>query len=274
MLPSPHVLNRAGCPLHYWLYGREGSPMVILTHGATADQRMFAEQVPLLAQEYRVLTWDVRGHGQSRPLGESFSVALAVEDLLAILDEVGCRQAVLAGQSMGTYIGQEFVFRHPERVLALVVVGGTCVTLNKLSFADSLALYSTPLMFSVYPYNSLRKAFAKASSIRSDVQDYLFQASGQIPKRDFINIWTGMLSCLHYEPGYRIQQPLLITHGEYDKTGNIKKIAPQWAERDRARYVVIPDASHCANQDNPEFFNRLLLEFLHEHTPIPEAPGR
>lgn len=235
---------------------------------------MFDGQERLLALDYRVLNWDVRGHGLSRPLGEGFSIALAVEDLLAILDEIGYLQAIFVGQSMGTYIGQELAFQHPERVQALVVIGGTCTTLNKLTLMDSLALYSSPLMFALYPYNSLRKAFARASSIKSDVQDYLYNASGQIPKRDFINIWTGMLGCLHYEPGYCIEKPLLLTHGEFDKTGNIKKIAPRWAERDKARYVVIPAAGHCANQDNPEFFNRLLLEFLNEHRSNPGVPVR
>ena len=48
-----------------------------------------------------------------------------------------------------------------------------------------------------------------------------------------------------------------------DKTGNIRKAMKEWAERDKqSKYVVIPDAGHCANQDNYEFFNKLMMEFL------------
>jgi len=65
---------------------------------------------------------------------------------------------------------------------------------------------------------------------------------------------------------------LLLTHGERDGTGNIRKVAPHWAAREpHCRSVVIPGAGDCANQDNPEFFNRLLLDFLSEHAPTVTA---
>ena len=59
---------------------------------------------------------------------------------------------------------------------------------------------------------------------------------------------------------------MLITHGDRDNTGNIKKDAPKWRARDpQSEYIVIPGAGHNANQDNPAFFNRVLLGFLETH---------
>jgi pimeloyl-ACP methyl ester carboxylesterase len=76
-------------------------------------------------------------------------------------------------------------------------------------------------------------------------------------------VLTAAANSLHEEPNYRIMKPLLLVHGERDNLGNIKKDAPKWAARDpHCHYVVIPDAGHCSNQDNPEFFNRTLLEWL------------
>ncbi|MEJ5912905.1 alpha/beta fold hydrolase [Pseudokineococcus sp. 1T1Z-3] len=58
------VLHRAGSPAHAWVHGHEGGPLVVCTHGATMDGRMFDAQVgPLVAAGYQVLTWDLRGHG-------------------------------------------------------------------------------------------------------------------------------------------------------------------------------------------------------------------
>jgi pimeloyl-ACP methyl ester carboxylesterase len=57
------VLEREGCTLHYWLAGPKDRPLVVLTHGATMDHRMFVAQVAALAPHHRVLTWDVRGRG-------------------------------------------------------------------------------------------------------------------------------------------------------------------------------------------------------------------
>ncbi len=60
--------------------------------------------------------------------------------------------------------------------------------------------------------------------------------------------------------------PFLLTHGGHDGTGSIRKQAPTWAAYEPdVKYVVIPDAGHNANQDNPEFFNRALREFMKAH---------
>ncbi len=69
---------------------------------------------------------------------------------------------------------------------------------------------------------------------------------------------------LHYWLAGPNGRPLLVfTHGEHDRTGNIRQIAPRWAARDpHSRYEVIPDAGHTANQDAPQYFNRLLQDFL------------
>jgi pimeloyl-ACP methyl ester carboxylesterase len=122
---TQHVLERVGCTLHYWLTGREDRPLVVLSHGATMDHRMFAAQVAALAPHYRVLFWDVRGHGLSQPLNEDFSLRQAVADLLALLDHLGYERAALVGHSMGGYISQELAFLQPERVTALVTIDCT-----------------------------------------------------------------------------------------------------------------------------------------------------
>ncbi len=261
---SHHTLERSGGTIHYWLAGPPDQPLVVLTHGATMDHHMFAPQVSLLAQHYRVLTWDVRGHGLSRPISKGFSIGVAVDDLLAILDHLGYAQATLVGQSMGGVIAQELVFRRPERVTALVVIGSECITMP-FSLYDYLMMGVTTTVVHLYPALMLKPFLAHLAASRFDVQIYAYQAGLPISQRDFIRIWEALLTCIHYEPDYRITHPVLLTHGEFDTWGNIKRISPLWAARDPyCRYHVIPRAGHNANQDNPEFFNRLLLEFLVE----------
>ena len=150
------TLERKGCPLHYWVGGPEKAPLVVFTHGACVDHRSFKEQVPLVAEKYRVLTWDVRGHGISRPMGEPFDVPLAVEDLLAIIDQLGYAKAVYIGHSNGTYIHQELVYRYPERVQALVMIDGTCTTWKHSKF-EYLLLRASPGLLRLYPFESLKK---------------------------------------------------------------------------------------------------------------------
>lgn len=259
-----YTLEREGCLLHYWLGGASDKPLVILTHGATVDHRMFEAQYALLLGSYRVLTWDMRGHGQSRPMGEAFTVERAVADLVAILEHIGAgtEQVILVGQSTGGYVAQEFVFRYPERVSALVMADCICITLP-ISWVDSLTLKSTPLLLRLYPYSLLLKQSVEGSAITPAARAYLYEAMSAIPKADYVKIWTGIANCLHAEPNYQITQPLLLIRGEQDALGNIAKDASRWVARDpHAEYVIIPNAGHMSNMDNPTAFNEAMLEFL------------
>jgi 3-oxoadipate enol-lactonase len=264
---TEHILNRKGCPIHYWEGGPHDRPLVVFTHGACVDHRSFDQQVPAVIDNYRVLTWDVREHGLSQPAGEAFSVPLAVEDLLAIVDELGYSKAVFVGHSNGTYISQELAFRHPERVTALVIADGTCITWKHTAFDFWLVHASSAFMLPL-PFETLKKSGLSYISVRKDVQDYTYSAYSMLTKQVFIEIWKGVTACLRYEPGYTISQPMLLVHGANDKTGDIAKIAPLWAaSTPNCQYSVIPDASHFAILDNPTAFNQLLLPFLAKWAP-------
>ena len=86
-----------------------------------------------------------------------------------------------------------------------------------------------------------------------------------LSKAEFVQIMMATTTCLHYEPDYKINKPLLLMVGDQDATGNIRKIMPIWAEHEPdCRFVVIPNAKHAANLDNPDFFHfhARLMEFL------------
>lgn len=264
---SQHMLERAGCPIHYWLSGPEDRPLVVLTHGATIDHHTFDAQLPVLSQHYRVLTWDVRGHGLSQPIGDAFSIRTAVADLLAILDQLSAQEIVLIGQSMGGNISQELLFLHPERVKALVAIDCACNTF-KLSPLEKYTLAITPTLLRLYPYDLLLRQAALRSAATKEAQHYIYKASRQIPREDYITILIETSLCLHYEYDYKITQPLLLIRGDHDNLGNFKKIMPRWAKRDpNSRYITVPNAGHGANQDNPQFVNEVLLDFLQRYIP-------
>ena len=123
---TQHQIMRGTTFLHYWLAGPSSCPLVVFTHGGLMDHRMFEAQLASVAREYRVLLWDIHGHGQSQPMGMggAFTLRTVVDDLLAIVDLLGYRQACFVGQSLGSSITQELAFLYPERVTALVVIGG------------------------------------------------------------------------------------------------------------------------------------------------------
>ncbi|WP_440764260.1 alpha/beta fold hydrolase [Natronorubrum sp. DTA7] len=261
----PAVLERGGSQIHYWVVGPEDGPLVVCTHGATMDHRLFDPQLEALVDAgYRVLAWDIRGHGISKPIGTDFTVPLVVDDLMAIIDRLGDEEVVLVGQSFGGYVSQELLFRYPERVTALGIIGSTDL-LTVPPRLEYLALRLTPSLFRLWPAGHLRKVIAENTAETPAAKRYAYNATCQLSKREFLTVWKAVAVCHHAEPGYRIRKPFLLTHGEHDGTGTIARDAPAWAERETdCRYEVIPGAGHNANQDNPGAFNEILLEFLED----------
>lgn len=256
------VLVRNGCPLRYWVGGKAGATWLIFLHGACVDHHSFDPVLPAFLEDYQVLAWDARGHGSSQPMGDRFTVPLAVDDLIALMEEERIEAPVLIGHSNGTYVAQELVFRHPEIVKALVVIDGTCITWPHSAFTR-WAVRASVGAFDWWPYESLKQSSLKYASRIKASQDYELEAFNRLSREDFITIMKGVSLCLHPEPGYRIRCPLMIMHGDDDRMGDIAQISPLWASQDpHYVYRVIPNAGHLSTLDNPQFITKALKEFL------------
>ncbi len=259
------VLERQGCPLHFWLAGPPDAPLVAFTHGVLMDHRVFVHQVPELARRYRVLTWDVRGHGRSRPLGRSFSIARAAGDLEAILDHVGADRAALVGHSMGGYISQELALRQPDRVSALIAVSASPLTGAQPLFLR-LGIPLSVIGFRLAPDRLIRRLITLGAGLRPEVRRDALEASRAVSKREFDAIWPALVRGFRPQGSCRPDLPLLLMHGDRDDWvafGALQGLTRRWAsDSPWCRYRVIPNAGHNAHQDNPEFFNRELIAFL------------
>jgi len=114
-------LDRDGLNIYYEDHGQ--GPAILLSHGYSATSRMWAGQIAALAPRYRVVVWDMRGHGESDcpedPAG--YSEALTVEDMTALLRKCGIERAVIGGLSLGGYMSLAFHLAHPEMLRALML---------------------------------------------------------------------------------------------------------------------------------------------------------
>jgi 3-oxoadipate enol-lactonase len=109
-----------GIEVNYTDSGGEG-PAVVFSHGFLMDHTMFDRQVAALAPQYRVITWDQRGHGGTRAAG-TFTYWDSAADVLALLDHLGVARAVLAGMSQGGFLSLRAALTTPDRVRALVLI--------------------------------------------------------------------------------------------------------------------------------------------------------
>lgn len=258
------VFDRHATPVHYWDVG-EGPISVVMTHGAGGDHTSFAPQVePLAAAGFRVITWDTPPFGASRPTTVPFTGRGARDDLIALVDHLGLELPVLFGQSLGGGICQAAVRARPDRFAGLVVLGAPWITgplrrgerVPMRWAASALSVLPTPLI-----HRLLVRLVAGSSpnpQLRPQVRDMLRRAT----RPELLQAVRAGGELLDPDPTYRTPVPLCLIRGDRDTTFQVHRIGPRWAAAEGIREVVVPDAGHVANLDNPEVVTAALIAFL------------
>jgi 3-oxoadipate enol-lactonase len=106
----------------YTVHGPEDAPVVVLSNSLGATRAMWDPQVPALAERYRVVGYDTRGHGESPAPAGPYDLDDLVDDLVALLDEVGAERAHVAGLSLGGMTAMRLAAREPARVDRLALL--------------------------------------------------------------------------------------------------------------------------------------------------------
>jgi pimeloyl-ACP methyl ester carboxylesterase len=245
------TLNRDGVNIYYEVHG-EGPP-VLLTHGYSSSSHMWEGQVAPFGEHFKLITWDMRGHGKSDyPADQSqYSEAATVADMAAILDAVGAKTAVIGGLSLGGYMSLAFHLAHPERTQALLIIDtgpGYKSDAPRDGWNATAIKRAERLEAEGLPKGG--GAETRAAPHR-DATGLAKAARGMLTQHD-----ARVISSL---PDIKV--PSLVVVGADD--------APFLAASDYmaakipgAEKVVIPAAGHAANIDQPEAFNAAVLGFL------------
>ena len=102
--------------------GPDEGPVLVLSHTLATSRAMWRPQIPHLARRYRVVSYDMRGHGESAAPDYPYSLEMLSEDVIGVLDSLGVeRPAIFLGISIGGMIGQALALRHPARFRAFIL---------------------------------------------------------------------------------------------------------------------------------------------------------
>jgi pimeloyl-ACP methyl ester carboxylesterase len=247
------MLNRDGVKIHYEVAG-EG-PALILTHGYSSTAEMWDGQIAPLARRFKVVTWDMRGHGQSDyPVDPAaYSEEATVADMAALLDAVGAKDAVVGGLSLGGYMSLAFHRAHPERTRALLIVDtGPGYKNDQARDGWNESAIRRAERFEAEGFGDLSKAIPEVRLARHrDASGLARAARGMLTQRDARVI----------ESLPAIAVPAVVIVGAND-TPFLAASDYMAAKIPGAKKVVIPDAGHSANIDQPEAFNAAVLGFL------------
>jgi len=246
-------LNRDGVNLYYEVHG-EG-PVVLLTHGYSATSQMWKGQIGALEDHYTVVTWDMRGHGQSDyPEDQgAYSEEATVADMAALLDEVGADKAVIGGLSLGGYMSLAFHLKHPDRTKALLIIDtGPGYKKDEPRDGWNANALKTAERYEKDGLGLLASGSAeRATATHRDATGLARAARGMLTQRD-----ARVISSLP-----EIAVPSIVIVGAND-TPFIAASDYMAAKIPGAQKAVIPDAGHAANIDQPQAFNETLRGFL------------
>jgi pimeloyl-ACP methyl ester carboxylesterase len=248
------TIDRDGVPIHYEAHGPENAPPILLSHGYGATSRMWDGQVAAFADRYRLVLWDMRGHGQSGDPADPalYSHALTVGDMAAVLDACGIERAIIGGLSLGGVMSLAFHLAHPERVRALMLFDTGPGFRNpeaRRQWNERAEARARELEEKGLP-NSGGGAETRLARHRS-AQGLAGAARGMLRMTDGTLI--GALP--------QIAVPTLVLVGADDR--HFLAAADYMAAKiPGAQKIVIPDAGHAANLDQPDLFNRAVAAFL------------
>ncbi len=253
-----------GIEMSYELGGKEGAPIVILSHSLGSSLAMWEPQMDVLSAHFRVLRYDTRGHGKTQAPKGAYSFNLLALDAVALMDALDLEEAHWVGLSMGGMIGQALALSHPERITSLALcdtaaalpADAQAVWVERIRTAQGKGLaalvdgtmerWFTPPFLEMNPplVRRIRELF-----LSTPVDGYV-GCSEAIRRLD------------HLERLQKIDRPTLILVGSEDQ-GTPVSASEAMKERIRgARLYVIPSAAHLSNIEQQEVFNRELVAFL------------
>lgn len=227
---------------------------VVLSHGAGGSHAIWMHQTPVLAEKYRVITWDQRGWGKSTDTaGRAGDPNTAVEDLRRLLDHLGIDRAHVVGQSMGGWAVAGFALRHPERT-------------RSLTLANTYGGLTTEAMDGFMTTDRIqeRQSQGRPSDIADPVRAFQYrQLSRLAPPRPPTDLGERLFAAgWDLEAARKSTVPILIVTGPHDWIFPPEMMRMLDAELPTSRLVEIPDAGHSPYFEFPDAWNEAVLQHL------------
>ena len=259
-----HIIPVVDCDLVvYHRPGNTNKGHIIFYHGACGRSQMWAHQYDAF-DRFDLYFVNVRGQGESPMKVGLPDLEGAVQDVDAILSYFQLDKVILVGHSWGGNPLQEYTYRHPERVLALVMVDSWGQHRYLLDKERNRIKYSS-LMYKTIPWKVIADKNSKMCTDNPITRELVKTAIIETGRDVFLNLGiTGFLA-VHEIEGYKGNPPMLLVRGENDFPKHLKMIYDGIiALNPNARQVTISDSKHQPMNDHPKELNQLIGEFFEE----------
>ena len=259
-----HIIPVLDCDLVvYHRPGNTNKGHIIFYHGACGRSQMWAHQYDAF-EGFNLYFVNVRGQGESPMKIGLPDLESAVQDVDSILSYFQLDKVILVGHSWGGNPLQEYTYRHPERVLALVMVDSWGQH-RYLSDKERGRIKYSSLMYKTIPWKVIADKNSKMCTDNPITRELVKTAILETGRDVFLNLGiTGFLA-VHEIEGYNGNPPMLLVRGENDFPKHLKMIYDGIiALNPNARQVTISDSKHQPMNDHPKEFNHIVGDFFEE----------
>ncbi len=253
-----------GISFNYRIDGPDGAPWITFSNSLATNIAMWDAQAALLSSDWRVLRYDQRGHGGTEAAAPPYGFDLLGDDVIALWDELGVKRSAFCGLSMGGTTGLGLAIDHEDRLVAYI--GCDCRCDSPPDFAalwdERIAAARTGGMDGMAQPTVSRWFTETFLAAHDEVIEKVRSMIRTTSLNGFIGCSNALQNIDYRDRLERIRVPTLFMCGEHDPAANPDYIRPMREAVPGAELVVIPDAGHISNMENPEFFNRGLTDFL------------
>jgi 3-oxoadipate enol-lactonase len=253
-----------GITTQYELEGPAGAPVVTLSHSLAATLHLWDDQAAALRDRYRVLRYDIRGHGGSSVPPAPYTLEQMADDLHGLLRALGIERTHFVGLSMGGLIGMTMALRHPAAIQSLVLADTTaCYGLERTPMWDDRIAVAQSKGVEAVLDRTMEAWFS--APFRAQRPDVVARVRAMLAPTDPVG-YVGAIQAIGYgdlrEEIGAIRCPALILIGEEDRGTDITMARTMLERIPGSRLEVLPRAAHCSCVEAAEEFNRALLGFL------------
>lgn len=261
-MTSPATLDLPTRRIAYTVSGPDDGPVLVLGSSVGSTGTMWEPQVAALSGTHRVVRYDHRGHGGSRPSTPPRSIADLGGDVVALLDHLGVAKASLAGLSLGGMVAMWVAAHHPDRVDRVALFCTAALLGPRENWLQRAAAVRGAGMASIADAVLARWFTPGYPARHLDVVARLRAEFEAVDPEAYAACCESIADMDLREDLARISAPTLVVAGR-DDPATPPALAEDIAGRIRgARLAVVPDAAHLGSVEQPAAFTALLLGHL------------
>jgi 3-oxoadipate enol-lactonase len=256
-----------------WYEVKGEGPALVLVHANPFDHDLWLYQTAHFSTWFQVIGIDIRGYGRSAKVTTSFTLKDMCNDVIAVMDALGVRRAVLGGCSVGSGIAILLGLDHPDRFSALILVGGNSGASSR--YQHRVVGYRKNL--ADYHGQHLRELVAPAfaeSRLGRHLLDMWVEREPRLKGEAIAQVF---MAGNHTDTTARLPDmrvPTLVINGEFDNSLAAGRRTARMV--DGAEHRILPGTGHACCLEDPAGFDRLVIRFLEGSGLMPtlQAPGQ